>query len=85
MRRSVVSIPSNIAEGCARSEYKEALRFGYIALGSLSELDTQVYLAKELSYVGDTQELDLKISTVRKLLSGFINYLQANINRPVDL
>lgn len=85
MRRAAVSIPSNIAEGCARNGYKESLRFCYIALGSLSELDTQVYLAKELSYVDDTQEIDLKISAVRKLLSGFINYLQSNINRPDDL
>lgn len=42
IRRSVVSIPSNIAEGAGRSGEKEWTRFLYIALGSLSELDTQI-------------------------------------------
>jgi four helix bundle protein len=47
MRRAVVSIPSNLAEGAARSGRKEFLQFINIAQGSLSELDAQVELSKE--------------------------------------
>ena len=42
MRRAVVSIPSNIAEGAARDSHKEFIRFLYISLGSLAELETQL-------------------------------------------
>ena len=45
-------------------------------MGSLSEVDTQLVIAKELGYVDDTKEIDASISNVRKLLSGFINYLE---------
>jgi len=51
MRRAVVSIPSNIAEGAARSGKREFLQFLNIAQGSVSELDTQVELAKELGFL----------------------------------
>ena len=51
LRRSAVSVPSNIAEGAARSSKKEFLQFLSIARGSLSELETQVIIAKELGYV----------------------------------
>ena len=46
MRRSAVSVASNIAEGAARHTDKEFMQFLYIALGSLAELDTQYILAK---------------------------------------
>ena len=80
LRRAVVSIPSNIAEGCGRNSDKELIRFCWIAMGSLSEVDTQLVIAKELGYVNDTKEIDASISTVRKLLSGFINYLENKQN-----
>ena len=50
MRRSAVSIPSNIAEGHARQTSKEFTQFLCIARGSLAELETQLLLAKELGY-----------------------------------
>jgi four helix bundle protein len=50
MRRAAVSIPSNIAEGQARSSSKEFLHFISFALGSLAELETQLELAGRLSY-----------------------------------
>jgi four helix bundle protein len=51
MRRAVVSIPSNIAEGAARTSKKEFLQFINVAQGSVSELDTQIELAKNLEYI----------------------------------
>ena len=55
MRRAAVSIPSNIAEGAARTGKKEFLQFINIAQGSASELDTQVELSKELEFI--TQQI----------------------------
>src|SRR3954451_22493418 len=51
LRRCAVSIPSNIAEGHSRSTRKEFLRFLEISLGSLFELQTQLEIAKNLSYL----------------------------------
>ena len=51
MRRSAVSIPSNIAEGCARQNNKETIQFLYVSLGSIAELETQLLIAKELNYI----------------------------------
>ena len=50
MRRSAVSIPSNIAEGFARQYNKEYKQFLYVALGSCSELETQIMVGAEQSY-----------------------------------
>ena len=44
MRRSVVSIPSNIAEGCGRNSDKELIRFCYISSGSIAELEPQLLI-----------------------------------------
>ncbi|MBX0312316.1 MAG: four helix bundle protein [Sulfurihydrogenibium sp.] len=53
IRRSVVSIPSNIAEGSARNGTREFIQFLYIALGSVAELETQLIISKELGYLKD--------------------------------
>jgi len=50
IRRAVVSVPSNIAEGQARKAPGDFRRFLHIALGSLAEVDTQLVLAQELIY-----------------------------------
>ncbi|WP_407403581.1 four helix bundle protein [Chryseobacterium sp.] len=51
MRRSSVSIPSNIAEGCGRQSSKETIHFLYIEKGSLFELETQIYIALDQNYI----------------------------------
>lgn len=74
MRRAALSIPSNLAEGAARASSRELTRFLYIALDSLSELETQWLLAKEL---GMTSILpDNTIDWVRKMLLGLIRSLK---------
>jgi four helix bundle protein len=76
MRRAAVSVPSNIAEGAARLGQKEFLHFLNIARGSLSELDTQLLLARELGYAGDFGAAEYKLEAVFKLLGGLINSLR---------
>ena len=61
MRRAAVSISSNIAEGAARQTNKEFTQFLYIALGSNSELETQLLLAKEIGYISDITDIETKI------------------------
>jgi len=51
IRRSAVSIPSNIAEGCGRKSEKELMHFLYITLGSASELETQIIISQELGFL----------------------------------
>jgi four helix bundle protein len=72
MRRSVVSISSNIAEGAARSGNKEFLQFINIAQGSASELDTQIELVKELGFINQQNydELVSLITIISKQLYG---------------
>lgn len=76
MRRSAVSVPSNIAEGSAHNSKKELINFLYVSSGSLSELDTQLELAKRLGYVTHEQwnYLDSKIIEEDKVLCGLIKY-----------
>ena len=79
IRRAAVSIPSNIAEGAARYSKKEFLQFLYIAKGALSELDTQLELAKRLKYVDENEWITLNelLERVDKMLSGLIRHLGA--------
>lgn len=74
MRRSAVSVPSNIAEGDERDTDKEAVRFFYIAKGSLAELRTQLDIACHIDYLPHNtfQELDKKAITIGKMLGSLI-------------
>ncbi len=76
MRRSAVSIPSNIAEGTARKSDKELIQFIYISIGSLAELETQYLIAVRLNYCNESVNFEKSISETRKLLIGFRNYLK---------
>jgi four helix bundle protein len=75
IRRATVSIPSNIAEGAARSSKKEFLKFLYIALGSLSELETELIIAHRLGYF-HRNDIFKKLEIVKKLLLGLIKSLK---------
>jgi len=79
IRRAAVSIPSKIAEGAARQSKKEFLQFLHIAKGSLSELDTQLELAKRLEYLGENEWIALNelLERVDKMLSGLVRHLGA--------
>ena len=78
IRRSAVSIPSNIAEGAGRFHKKEFIQFLYIALGSIAELETQIIISNNLKFISDSEqnEFEEKIVIVRKQLSGLIKYLK---------
>ena len=68
IKRSAVSIPSNIAEGAGRSSKKELIRFIDIASGSLSELETQLILVKKLGYYNTNDLTQNEIVVIRKML-----------------
>ena len=76
IRRSAISIPSNISEGAARESNKEYLRFLYIAQGSISELDTQLIKADNLNFLSkaDYIMLNEKLVSIRKMLTGLIKF-----------
>lgn len=74
MRRSSVSIPSNIAEGFNRFHNKEYRQFLYVALGSCAELETQIEIAAELKYIDEQirtfllEKLDHESRMLRNLI-----------------
>jgi four helix bundle protein len=72
MRRSSVSIPSNVAEGQSRGTARNCLNFIRMALGSSAELDTQLEVARRLRFVSHdtTRDLQSSIDRVRQLLYG---------------
>jgi len=72
MRRSSVSIPSNIAEGQARGTVAFGLYFLRVAIGSVAEVDTQLELARRLRFVTTdmTREVDSQLERVRQMLYG---------------
>ena len=75
IKRSVISIPSNIAEGCTRQSDKDTSRFVDIALGSISELDTQLILANDLGFAEYSQDLNNQLNKVSALLQGLKKYV----------
>jgi len=78
MRRSAVSVPSNIAEGKGRHSQKELVQFLFHARGSLLELETQLTIACRLGYLNETDGLRLSESAaeVGKMLNGLVSKFQ---------
>ena len=77
LRRAVVSVPSNIAEGQGRSSTKEFLHHLSIAYGSLCEVGTQILIAHRLGFLEtrDVEVLDRVCSEVGRLINGLSNKL----------
>ena len=76
MRRSAISIPSNIAEGAARNSDKEFIQFLYVTLGSISELDTQYILSKEIQLAEGSAKVEKIMDSVGKMTMGLIKHLK---------
>jgi len=79
IRRSAISIPSNIAEGSSKYSNKEFLRFLAIARGSVAELETQLLISKDLAYIPTTEIESLieNTSEVARMLNGLLAKLKA--------
>ncbi|MFV9672313.1 MAG: four helix bundle protein [Acidimicrobiia bacterium] len=73
MRRAAVSVPANIAEGSGRPSSADFARFLGIALGSLSEVDYYVVVARDLGYIDDAtaRSLNSQIADVRRMMTRF--------------
>lgn len=76
IRRSAISVPSNIAEDFGRGSSKNFLQFLYVSRGSLYELETQLYIAKDLNFISDNQEIENLISEIGKMLNSMIQKLK---------
>lgn len=77
IRRAVVSIPSNIAEGNGRDSKNEYARFLSIARGSLFEVQTQLELAERLKYIVVPEETKTLITRISKMLFSMVRKLRA--------
>lgn len=78
VRRASISIMLNIAEGFGRRTDKELAQFLFVALGSVAEVQSALYIALDQRYIDQTEFEDLytQCSEVARLLSGFIKYLR---------
>jgi len=82
MRRAVISVTSNIAEGFSRQSYKEKLQFYSIALGSVTEIQNQLFTSRDIGYLSQVdfqKTLDQSIIT-HKITNGLIKSCKGFIN-----
>jgi four helix bundle protein len=81
IQRAAVSVPTNIAEGCGKDSDAELKRYFLIAMGSSSELEYLLLLARDLGYLPaeSYQTLQSKLIEVRKMLNAFIQHLKNSV------
>ena len=79
LRRSAISIPSNIAEGCSRTSRKDFRRFLEMALGSAFELETLLELGKSLNFSEVPSDLDEKLQIEQKMLHKLIKKINEEL------
>lgn len=86
LRRAVVSVPSNIAEGNGRRTTPDYIRFLHHSYGSLMEVDTQVHIATRRSYIAPNDESRIieLLSEIGRMVNGLINSLERRINRTAE-
>ena len=80
IQRAAVSVPTNIAEGCGKDSDAELKRYFVIAMGSASELEYLLLLARDLKYLPEDshQILNRDLTEVRRMLNAFIQKLKAS-------
>lgn len=76
LRRAAVSVPSNIAEGAARTSKREFAQFLSVARGSLAEVETQILIAKDLGYLVHDEEILAAISGLLRSISALMRSLK---------
>lgn len=83
LRRAAVSIPSNVAEGHAKVSTRDFMRHVSIAMGSLAEIETQLYLARELDYASPeaVKELHLDTDRLGKQLRNLVKSLRSRLDQ----
>ena len=79
IRRSAVSIPSNIAEGSSRNSKKEFIQFLYIALGSLCELETQLKICINIGYLQNLENIFNQTEKIKKMINALISSLKKGL------
>lgn len=80
VKRAAISVPANISEGSARNSPKEFVQFLYISLGSLSELETLLIIAKQLKFIKKAECLS-RVEEIKKMLISLIRYHKELIKR----
>ncbi|MCI5571596.1 MAG: four helix bundle protein [Prevotella sp.] len=78
MRRAATSVSMNIAEGFGRGSDKDTIRFLYISLGSLSELDTQIILSQRFGFINadDADRLSQRVMLISKMINSLISSIK---------
>mgnify|MGYP001243206484 FL=1 len=77
LRRAIVSIPTNLAEGCGRGSDKDFAKFAQIAFGSANESEYLILLSTELGFIDktDSDELNEKVTEIKRMLTSLIKNL----------
>ena len=83
IRRAVVSIFSNIAEGCKKGTDKELIRFCNIALGSTGEVESQLIFSERIGYLDKevVVKLTKEIDEIGKMLAGLIKFIRQGVEK----
>lgn len=78
IRRSTMSIPTNIAEGCGRNTDAEFARFLQIAMGSSSEAEYQILLARDLGFITNEnyEKLQIQVEEIKRMLASLLKTLR---------
>ena len=86
IQRAAVSVPTNIAEGCGKDSDAELKRYFVIAIGSASELEYLLLLARDLTYISEEshQILNSDLVEVRKMLNAFIQKLKPQLYKTTN-